>query len=201
MRSAKWLAILVLLGSFVLLLWNPALAKDPAAGSKLKSADMGAHLVTICGCDDCHSPKTFTAQGPQVDRTKRLSGHPSGQPIPAVPPMVIAPDKWGALTTNDLTAWAGPWGVSYAFNLTPDKATGLGNWTLDMFKKVMRSGKDVSGQRDILPPMPWYNYASMTDAEFQAMWTYLQSVPVVSNAVPTPIPPPGMDKPAGKMEK
>jgi hypothetical protein len=201
MRSIKGLTILVLLGSFVFLLWNPALAKDQKVGSKMKSAEMGKRLVMIAGCNDCHSPKVFSAQGPSVDPTRRLAGHWASESIPAVPSGVIAPDKWGALTTNSLTAWAGPWGVSYAFNLTPDKQTGLGNWTLEKFKKVIRSGKDISGQRDILPPMPWDGYATMTDAEFQSVWAYLQSLPAVSNAVPAPMPPPGMGNPSGKMEK
>jgi hypothetical protein len=201
MRSIKWFAILALLGIFMLLLWNPALSNEQVGKSKLKSVGVGEHLVLLAGCNDCHSPKVFSAQGPSVDPAKRLSGHPAGQNLPDLPQGLIAPDRWGAVTTNDLTAWAGPWGVSYAYNLTPDKSTGLGNWTRESFKKVLRTGKDISGKRDILPPMPWPSYAGMTETELNAVWDYLQTIPAVSNAVPAPLPPPGMGKTGGKMEK
>jgi hypothetical protein len=60
-----------------------------------------------------------------------------------------------------LTAWSGPWGQSFAANLTPDKNTGLGVWTEDMFIKAIRTGKHMGTSRDILPPMPWQAFAQM----------------------------------------
>jgi hypothetical protein len=53
----------------------------------------------------------------------------------------------------DLTAWSGPWGVSYAINLTPDQDTGIGIWTEEMFIKAIRSGKHMgeASSRPILP--------------------------------------------------
>jgi len=51
--------------------------------------------------------------------------------------------KWGALATDDLTVWAGPWGVSFAANLTPD-VTGLGPWTAQDFIHTMRTGKHLA---------------------------------------------------------
>jgi hypothetical protein len=65
----------------------------------------------------------------------------------------------------------------------------MGSWTLDDFKKTMRTGQDISGQRGILPPMPWPNYAGMTDDEFEALWAFLNSLPPVNNKVPAPLPP------------
>jgi hypothetical protein len=90
-----------------------------------------------------------------------------------------------------LTAWAGPWGVSFALNLTPDVATGIGEWSEETFIQAMRTGKH-QGQpngRDILPPMPWFNLKEMTDDDLKALWAYLRSIPPIKNQVPLPEPP------------
>jgi hypothetical protein len=96
------------------------------------------------------------------------------------------------VTTNDsLTAWAGPWGVSFAINLTPDVETGIGEWSEESFIRLARTGKH-QGQpngRDILPPMPWFNMKELTDADLKAMWAYLRSLQPVKNQVPLPVLP------------
>ena len=89
-----------------------------------------------------------------------------------------------------LTAWAGPWGVSFTANLTPDKETGLGKWTLRNFKDTIRSGRHLGRGRPILPPMPIAMYKHMTDEDLEAVFSYLQSIPAISNRVPEPLPPP-----------
>ena len=153
--------------------------------------ERGSYLASAAGgCDDCHTPKRMTPNGPELDTTRRLSGHPAAEKVPAVPPGVIAPDKWAALANGHFTGWAGPWGVSYARNLTPDVATGLGSWTEDMFIKTMRNGKHQGEGRDLLPPMPWQVYKNMTDDDLKAVWAFLRSLPAVNNAVPDPVPPP-----------
>ena len=151
----------------------------------------GKYLVTFGSCNDCHSPKIFTPMGPIIDTTRVLSGHPADQKLPVIPKGVIAPDQWGALASNDLTAWAGPWGVSYTANLTPDKATGLGSWTVDMFIKALRTGKHMGEGRGLLPPMPWMMINVGTDDDLKAVFAYLQSLPPIENAVPDPISPTG----------
>jgi mono/diheme cytochrome c family protein len=150
----------------------------------------GKYLVTIGGCDDCHSPKIFTAKGPVPDTTRLLSGHPESMPMPKIDTSLVAPGKW-AMLTQDLTMWVGPWGVSFPANLTPDSATGTGAWTADLFKKILRSGKHMGAEasRPILPPMPWYNYAAMTDEDLEAIFAYLHSLPPIHNKVPDPIAP------------
>ena len=100
----------------------------------------------------------------------------------------IGPDQWGAITNNDLTAWVGPWGISFAANLTPDP-TGFGSWTPEIFIQTIRTGKQAGVGRPLLPPMPWMDYAQMTDADLRAVFAYLKSIPPVSNAVPAPVPP------------
>lgn len=177
----------------------PAPAPAPPAAPVQSPVERGKYLVTIGVCDDCHSPKTFGPEGPVPDMARRLSGHPGKDRLPPTPPNVIAPDKFGFLGSNDLTAWVGPWGTSFPANLTPDKTTGLGSWTEDMFVKAIRTGKHQGEGRPILPPMPWQNYREMQDEDLKAVWAFLQTLPPVQNAVPDPLPPPGA--PAGAPQK
>ena len=166
-----------------------------AADAQTKDSKMkeiiarGKYLVVLGGCNHCHSPKVMTPQGPVVDETRPLSGSPSGVPVAVPPGGMLAPDKWGVATTMDLTAWAGPWGVSFARNLTPDKETGLGTWTEAMFIKALRTGKDMGEGRPILPPMPWEDIGKAKDSDLKAMFAYLQSLKPIKNAVHDPIPP------------
>jgi hypothetical protein len=97
----------------------------------------------------------------------------------------------------DLTAWAGPWGISYASNLTPDQVTGMGIWTEEMFVKAMRTGKHMGVSRPILPPMPWMYIAKLTDEDLKAVYAFLRTLPAVTNHVPDPVipPPPVVEAP------
>jgi len=149
----------------------------------------GEMLATFGGCHDCHSPKTMTPQGPVPDPARLLSGYPAGQAVPAIPAGAMAQGKWSVMTNDDLTAWVGPWGISFAANLTPDKTTGMGGWTADQFIKTIRNGKHLGVGRPILPPMPWQGYAALGDAELKAVFAYLRSVKPIQNQVPAPIPP------------
>ena len=122
------------------------------------------------------------------DTTRLLSGHPASAKLPPVPAGALGPDRWGALASPDLTAWAGPWGVSFAANLTPDE-TGLRHWTAEQFIQTMRTGKHLGTGRAILPPMPWYDVGKLTDDDLRAVFAYLQSLKPVANRVPPPLPP------------
>jgi hypothetical protein len=152
--------------------------------------ERGKFLVDLGGCNHCHSPKMMTPRGPVPDTTRLLSGSPSGWAVPAVPVEAMGPDKWGAVTSPDLTAWAGPWGISFTRNLTPDKETGLGSWTDAVFIKALRTGKDMGEGRAILPPMPWEDIGKLPDADLKAMFAYLKSLKPIRNAVHDPVPPP-----------
>ena len=166
---------------------NNALAlKNKNPGEIVKR---GEYLVNYGGCHDCHSPKIFTDKGPEPDLARALSGYPAGTKLPKFPRNVIGPDKWGAVTTNDLTAWFGPWGVSFARNLTPDQETGLGGWSEKQFIDTMRTGKHLGVGREILPPMPWFALAALTDDDLKAIFAYLGTVPPIKNKVPDPLPP------------
>lgn len=154
--------------------------------------ERGKYLVNIGGCHDCHTPKVMSPAGlPLPDSTKSLSGHPAEAHYPTWNPSDLQQNNALGLTNPMLTAWAGPWGVSFAINLTPDKETGIAEWTEETFIQAMRTGKH-QGQpngREILPPMPWQNVAQMTDSDLKAVWAYLRTLPPIQNQVPLPVPP------------
>lgn len=168
--------------------------KKGSAGIK-EIVEHGKMLVDLGGCNDCHSPKIMTPQGPVPDTTKLLSGSPAGWVVPPVPTQSLGMDKWAIVASLDVTAWGGPWGVSFARNLTPDKETGLGSWTEAMFIKALRTGKDMGEGRAILPPMPWPGIGQLPDSELKAIFAYLRSLKPIKNAVHDPIPP--ADPPPG----
>ena len=144
----------------------------------------GEYLVTIGGCNDCHTPWKMGMNGPEPDMSRALSGHPQNVPMPA-PPKGNNAWIWSGAATN--TAFAGPWGVSFARNLTPDELTGIGIWTEEMFITTIRTGKHWGVSRPILPPMPWFNYRQMTDEDLRSVYAYLRTIPAVSNKVPDAI--------------
>jgi mono/diheme cytochrome c family protein len=162
--------------------------KASAASSSDGAVKRGKYLVTAMACNDCHTPFKMGPKGPEPDMTRMLSGHPAEVKL-SPPPKFNADWQWGG--TGTMTAFAGPWGVSFTANLTPDKETGLGNWTEEMFVTALRTGKHggVANGRPILPPMPWNWVAALNDADLKAIYAYLKSVPPIKNMVPSPIPP------------
>jgi mono/diheme cytochrome c family protein len=148
----------------------------------------GEYLVTTIGCADCHSPKKVGERGPEEIKGLELSGYPQGRELPTISGEALK-NGW-ILMSGDLTAAVGPWGVSFASNITSDE-TGIGTWSLEQFKTSIRKGKfkGMENGRDLLPPMPWFNFALLTDEDLEAMYHYLQSTEPVENVVPAPIPP------------
>ncbi len=151
--------------------------------------ERGRYLVTTVGCGDCHTPWSMGPNGPAPDTKRLLSGHPASITMP--PPPKLPEGPWNWMGAASFTVFAGPWGISYAANLTPDK-TGLGDWKEAQFVQALRTGKHKGNGRPILPPMPWPAFSQMTDADLKAMFAYLQSIPALANKVPDPViaPPP-----------
>jgi hypothetical protein len=147
----------------------------------------GQYLVTVGGCNDCHTPLKIGPKGPEPDTARMLSGHPDTFPITAGP--TPPSEKWLMTMAASGSAFSGPWGVSFAANLTPDQNTGLGIWTEDMFIRTVRTGRHMGVSRPILPPMPWVNVGAMTDEDLKSVYAYLRTIPPVHNRVPVPIPP------------
>lgn len=158
-------------------------------GSAVDKIKRGEYLVSVAGCNDCHTPKIYTEKGPELDSTRFLAGHPDDEKLFDAPVDFIGPGKWGAIGNSHFTAWYGPWGISFAANLTPDQVTGIGAWNEESFIAAMRTGKHLGAGRPILPPMPWFNLATATDEDLSAMFAYLKSIKPIENMVPPPVPP------------
>jgi mono/diheme cytochrome c family protein len=163
---------------------RPAGSPGASPAGNAAAVERGKYLVTAAGCHDCHTPWKMGANGPEPDMTLALSGHPAAMTLPP-PPAPSGP--WIVASTATNTAWAGPWGVSYTANLTPDPETGLGQWTEQQFVDTIRTGRRQGRGREILPPMPWPAFKNYNDADLKAMFAYLRSIPPMKNKVPDPV--------------
>ena len=166
----------------------PVVAEKPSFGGYASQVEWGKHIVTIAGCNDCHTPKKMTPMGPVDDTTLTLSGHIEKIPPPQVDRKQM--ESKGYVVTADFTAWVGPWGISYTANLTPDE-TGTGKWTEDQFLYALKNStfKGLAGSRPLLPPMSMMPVKFMSDDELKAIFAYTRTIKPVRNIVPAPTPP------------
>ncbi len=183
-------AVLVLVMGFTLMSCHEIKMANPTESDELSQQELierGAYIVNTAACHDCHSPKVMTLNGPEPDPERLLSGHPADQPIPEVKTEALK--EW-ILFNQELTSAVGPWGVSFAANITSDE-TGIGNWTEDQFLTAIRKGKykGLEGSRPLLPPMPWQVYRNMTDTDLRSIFAYLKTTKPIRNIVPGPITP------------
>lgn len=189
-QLTTWVLALGLAAIPASLTWHPASALAAPADRAADPArvDRGAYLVRIMGCNDCHTPLKMGPHGPEPDMTRALTGHPGEMVMPPAPAPGAGLWGWVGAVTN--TAFAGPWGVSFTANLTPDPETGLGKWTEEMFIATMKTGRHQGKGRQILPPMPVAALAALNDQDIKDLFAYLQSLAPVHNKVPAPIDPP-----------
>lgn len=158
----------------------------------------GEHLVILGGCNDCHTPKKMGPNGPEDDMSLMLSGHPAKMPPAAFDPKEAA--KKGLIVTQTFTSWTGPWGTTYAVNLTSD-STGIGNWKEAQFLKALKELKwmGLDNTRPLMPPMSMMPATKMTEDELKAIFAYLKTTPPIHNIAPQavllpPPPPPAPSK-------
>lgn len=178
--------LMILAGLLLCLAVVAGISRNPQK-QKSTTIERGEYLVTISGCHDCHTPLKMGPNGPERDMTRMLAGHPEALVMPPAPQ--LPPGPWMGSFSATMTAWAGPWGVSFSRNLTPDKETGLGSWKAEDFIATIRMGKRLGKGRSILPPMPIEAYQNVSDADLSAIFAYLQTIPVLRNVVPEPIAP------------
>jgi mono/diheme cytochrome c family protein len=176
--------ILLLSGTIIFL--NPMFTSADNATELVKK---GEHLVSLGNCNLCHTPKNMDKSGMVLDISRSLSGHPEGSPEIEHTSSVSDADGHEIKSNFHLTSWDGPWGISYAANLTPDEETGIGLWDDDMFISTIRNGKHMGSGREIKFPMPWKSLSELKDDELQAIFAYLKSVNPINNKVPNPILP------------
>lgn len=188
LRFASGVAALACAAAFALALTPPAQAADAKSAAQTaeprSAAARGKCLVNTSGCHDCHTPFKLGANGPEPDMGRMLSGHPEALQMPPAPALPQGP--WLVVSSATNTAHAGPWGVSFSANLTPDAENGLGQWTVNDFKQTIRTGRHMGRGRAVLPPMPIPVYKHFTDRDLEAIYAYLRSVPPLKNRVPEP---------------
>ncbi len=86
-----------------------------------------------------------------------------------------------------------PFGTFYSPNITPDKETGIGNWTEEDFIRALKEGKDPQG-RNYFPVFPYIYFSKMTDDDAKALYAYFMNIPAVkqkNKALPFPFGVPG----------
>ena len=165
----------------------PVLIAWPCIGAENSpQVKRGKFIVQSGGCNDCHTPLRMGPQGPESDMSRMLSGHPEAIVLPPPPPLNEA---WNNVGSASNTAFAGPWGISYAINLTPDPDTGIGKWREKDFVQAIKSGKHLGVGRPIQPPMPWESYRHLPESDLKAAFAYLKSIPPIRNKVPEYLPP------------
>jgi mono/diheme cytochrome c family protein len=156
--------------------------RNTVAQAQRDEVSRGKYLVdVVAACGQCHTPRLNA----QEDPARYLAGHPASETAPRFAMEWV--NQGVLISVNPTyTAFAGPWGTSFATNLTPDPDTGLGKWTQEQFTLAMRAGKHEGrpNGRDLLPPMPWRHYQALSDEDLRAVWAYLRSIPKVRNRVP-----------------
>jgi mono/diheme cytochrome c family protein len=183
-KMSLWLMAM----AFIALLAGCKTSSTEAANStRAQQAERGRYLVMAIGCNDCHTPLKMTEHGPEPDMTRMLSGHPSSVKMTRPPELGEGPWAWAGAGTN--TAFAGPWGVSFAANLTPEQNSGLGIWTEDMFVRALRTGRHMGTSREIMPPMPWQAFRNLSDEDIKSIYAFLRTIPPVVNQVPQALEP------------
>lgn len=120
----------------------------------------GKYLVTMSGCNDCHTPGYFFGK---PDMSRFLGGSDVGFEIPGL-------------------------GVFLGPNITPDNETGIGQWSREQIVTAIQEGKRPDG-RILAPIMPWHAFGQLTAEDAQAIAAFLQSLEPVSYRVPGPFKP------------
>jgi hypothetical protein len=123
--NVTWLGGLFVLLVVLGLISTGCNARDAAASARTSDRqtriDRGAYLVTAVGCNDCHTPLKMGPNGPEPDLSRMLSGHPETIAITRPAPSPDGVWNNGMVASPTMTAFSGPWGVSFAANLTPDQ--------------------------------------------------------------------------------
>jgi mono/diheme cytochrome c family protein len=122
--------------------------------------ERGKYLVTLGGCNDCHTPGYFFGK---PDMSRYLGGSEVGFEMPGL-------------------------GVFHGPNLTPDAETGLGKWSAEEIVTAVTKGQRPDG-RMLVPIMPSHAFANLTRDDARAIAAFLKSLPVVKNKVPGPFGP------------
>ncbi|MCS0495270.1 c-type cytochrome [Ancylobacter sp. MQZ15Z-1] len=71
-----------------------------------------------------------------------------------------------------------PFGTLYSVNITSDKATGIGTWSYEDFRRALHDGIRKDGAY-LYPAMPFDAYTGITEDDLKALWAYVRRIPAV----------------------
>ena len=145
----------------------------PGAAPGADPVAHGKFLTEVLGCVECHTPKKPDGT---LDEKFLFAGHRAADPY-ATWSDSLWDEGMGMIVAPSGTAFAGPWGVTFGRNLTPDPTTGIGGWNEEAFVYILREGT-------LKPPMPALAYGNLSDDDLKAIFAYLKTVPAVNNLVP-----------------
>ena len=141
----------------------------------------GETLVAQGKCNFCHTPDDA------IDG-KILYGHPANDKIPKIPNVPFGSQQWEEYVANlDSTVWIAGDKIVFSANITPDKKTGIGTWSEEDFINTIRTGTHPGWKKDLNNPMPWLEYAKLSNEQLTSIYAYLMSLQPVNNKVPSPI--------------
>ena len=130
----------------------PQPLEGTAPGLPPAGVERGRAMLKVLLCGECHTPRD--------DR---------GNPVPGKELAGGSP-------------FTGPWGVVYAANITSHPSTGIGAYSNDDLKRVLKEGKNRAGRE--LWVMPWSVTRNLTDTDIDALIAALREVPASPNLVP-----------------
>jgi len=137
------------------LLGAAGLAAPPLPATAYEMTKRGEYLAHIMDCTGCHTPGALAGK---PDMSRHLGGSEIGFHLPGL-------------------------GIFWPRTLTPDKATGIGDWSADDILRAVTKGERPDG-RVLAPIMPWHEYSQLTDEDARALATFVKSLPPVRHKVP-----------------
>lgn len=156
------LAVLLVAAGAVTYLYARKPAMEPAPRISIEPTPQrlarGQYLYRLADCDGCHSERDFSHFGGPVVPGRRGVGGPFPKEM-GLPGQVVAP------------------------NITPDRETGIGEWTDGEKVRAIREGVDRDG-RTLFPLMPYAAFRSMSDEDVYSLVAYLNSLPAVKHSLP-----------------
>ena len=169
-------------------------AMAAVTGGRAAQVERGQYLVTVGGCNDCHTPWKMGPERARARRDAHALGAPAG---PRHRPAGVGRGAVGMTAAATNTAWSGAWGVSFTANLTPD----------DEHRHRRLDRGHLHQDHADRPPLGPVTADPAADAVVQlrqddrrgprAIFAYLQSIPPIQNRVPEPLPPPAAPAVAG----
>ncbi|MBA3901966.1 MAG: cytochrome C [Bacteroidetes bacterium] len=145
---------------------KPEPAPRPDKQDKVK---YGKYLVNAAGCIDCHTPFS------EVDMLRVFA-------------FKMSPFEHDAKFSGGMR-FESPFGTVVSANITPDKGTGIGDWSEDFFVQTFKFYEKTyeevpaAEQMQSQTIMPWVMYAGMIEEDLKAIHAYLQSIPAIENEV------------------